>query len=157
MILVKDVMAQAPRTCRPGSNLAAAAEMLRTAKCGALPVVDENERLVGILTDRDICIRLGTLDRKPSEVTAGEVMARDVATCCPDDEVHSALKTMRGRKVRRLPVVAKDGTLTGMLSVSELLLHARPNDGSRPELSDQDVMSTLRGIDVHCPPHVKCA
>jgi len=154
---VQDVMVNSPQSCSAATNLAEAAGLLWTAGCGALPVVDQTQRLVGIITDRDICISVGTSNRRPSEVTAQQVMSRSVAVCHPEDEIHCALKTMRARKVRRLPVVSRDGKLVGMLSVSELLLHARHMDGSRPELSDEDIMSTLRGIYVHCPPHEKCA
>ena len=154
---VRDVMTSSSKACTATTNLAEVAGLLWCGGCGALPVVDDEKRVIGIITDRDICISVGTKNRRPSEITAGEVMARNVAVCHPDDEIQLALKTMRSRKVRRLPVVSEDRKLIGTLSVSELLLHARHNDGSRPELSDENVMSTLRGIYVHCPPHCECA
>lgn len=150
-------MTKSPERCSPETNLAEAAARLWSAGCGALPVVDKQQRVVGILTDRDICIYLGTGDRRPSEAVAGEAMSRDVAVCHAGDEIHCALKTMRTRKVRRLPALSSDGKLVGMLSLSELLLHARHSDGSRRELADEDIMSTLRGICVRCPPSSKCA
>lgn len=82
----------------------------------------------------------------------GEVMSKKVAVCHPDDEIHNALNTMRTRKVRRLPVVSRDGKLEGMLCASDILLRARHDDGSRPELSFENIVSTLRGIYWHCPP-----
>lgn len=154
---VRDVMAKMPKSCASGMNLAQAADLMWTGRCGALPVVDDEGDVIGILTDRDICLRVATRDCRPSEMTAGEAMTRRVAVCHPDDDIHSALKTMRSRKVRRLPVVSSEGRLVGMLSVSELLPHARHIDGSRPELSHQDIVSTLIGIWVHGPPHAECA
>jgi CBS domain-containing protein len=154
---VQDVMTKSPKCCGANMNLAEAAALLWTVGCGALPVVDDAQHLIGIVTDRDICISVGTRNHLPSEIAVREVMSRNLATCRPDDEIHCALKTMRARKVRRLPVVSSDGILVGMLSMSELLLHARHGEGSRPELSDEDIMSTLRGICVHCPPRSKCA
>lgn len=154
---VQDVMAKMPKSCTSGMNLAQAADLMWTARCGALPVVDDQQDVIGILTDRDICLRVATRDCRPSEMTVGEAMTRRVAVCHPEDDIHSALKMMRSRKVRRLPVVSAEGHLEGMLSVSELLLHARHIDGARPELSHQDIVSTLIGIWVHCPPHAECA
>ncbi len=154
---VHDLMKSSPMACSASTNLAEAAAMLWNAGCGALPVVDQKQHVIGILTDRDICICCGTGNRRPSEVTAAQAMTQDVAVCHADDEIHRALKIMRFRKLRRLPVVSPDRTLLGMLSVSELLLYARHDEGSSSELSDEDVMSTLRGIYVHCPPHCECA
>lgn len=154
---VQDLMTRAPKVCAAGANLAEAAGELWTTSCGALPVVDDKHHLVGIITDRDICISVGTRNRRPSEIVVSDVMTRKVATCHPNDEIHSALETMRSHKVRRLPVVALDGTVEGILSISELLLRARHDDGTAPEFSDTDVMSTLLGIYVHCPPYCKCA
>jgi len=154
---VQDVMARSLRTCTAKNNLAEAASLMSKGGCGALPVLDNEGRVAGIITDRDVCICVGSRDRKASEITVVEAMSTDVAICHPQDEIHIPLKTMRMRKVRRLPVVTSDGKLVGMLSVSELLLHARHDDGSRPPLSEENVMSTLRGIYVHCPPHRECA
>src|SRR5215469_14196068 len=122
---VRDVMTKMPKFCTSGTNLAQAADLMWTARCGALPVVDDQQDVVGILTDRDICLRIANRDCRPSEMTAGEAMTHRVAVCHPDDDIHSALTTMRSRKVRRLPVVSAEGHLEGMLSVSELLLHAK--------------------------------
>ncbi len=150
-------MTKMPKFCTSGMNLAQAAELMRTGKCGALPVVDDQQDVIGILTDRDICLHVAARDCRPSEMAVGETMTPSVAVCHPDDDIHCALKTMRSHKVRRLPVVSAEGRLQGMLSISELLLHARNIDGARPELSHQDIVSTLIGIWVHCPPHAECA
>jgi predicted transcriptional regulator len=148
---VQDVMAKSPKTCTVNANLAEAAALLWTGNFGALPVVDIAGRVIGIVTDRDICICAGTTNRTPSQINVGHVMSRNLAVCRTGDEIHCALKTMEARKVRRLLVISKEGKLEGMLSVSELLLHAHHRDGSRPELSDEDIISTLGGIYVHCP------
>lgn len=154
---VQDVMTKSPRYCTGGMNLAQATELLWEGGCGALPVIDESQKVIGILTDRDICIRLGTNNARPSDVTVAQAMSSKVATCRVDEEIHCALKRMAARKVRRLPVVSSGGKLEGMLCASELLLRARHDDGSRPELSVENVVSALRGICVHCPPVCTCA
>src|SRR6266567_3253888 len=137
---VQDVMRKSPKSCSPSTNLARVTELLRFGACGALPVVDLDGGVVGIITDRDICLALGTRNLRPSEVTAREAMNRPVAMCRSSDEIHTALGIMRTRKVRRVPVVGQTGKLEGSLSLSDLVLQARHDDGCRPALSYEDVM-----------------
>lgn len=146
---VQEIMAKSPKYCAPGMNLAQATESLWAAGCGALPVIGPGGRVVGIITDRDICIALGTRNLRPSEVTVAEAMSSDVAVCAPQDDIHCALDTMRSRRVRRLPVVGHDGTLKGMLCASEVLLYARHDDGTSPTLSYEHIVGALRGIYCH--------
>src|SRR5262245_48969954 len=97
---VKDIMTTEPRTCGPGTNLAAAAALMLDGDCGILPVV-ESGILVGVVTDRDLYIALGTRNRLASDLTVGDVMQAPVRTCGPDDDVHDALATMKRHCVRR--------------------------------------------------------
>jgi CBS domain-containing protein len=109
---VKEIMSSKDiACCSLGTNLAAAAEMLWIHDCGMLPVLDDIGRVVGVLTDRDLCIALGTRDRKASEVSVGEVMPRRLFDCDPEVDVLSALKVMAAEQVRRLPVVDATGTI----------------------------------------------
>jgi CBS domain-containing protein len=101
---VRDLMTKKVKYCAPDTNLAAATELMWNADCGVLPVVEEG-KLAGIITARDISIALGTRDRPASPVSVKDVATRDVQTCAPDADVHTALSTMRRAKVRRLPVV----------------------------------------------------
>lgn len=142
----RDMMRASPLSCGPSTSLDAAVEMLRRGKCGALPVVDANAKVVGMITDRDICVALGAGNRRPSEVTAQETMSRPAATCNASEDIHEALKTMSARKVRRLPVVDDSGRLEGILSLSDLILEARHDDGSRPDLTYEDVVHVLQSI-----------
>jgi len=147
---VSEIMVHAPKTCSPELNCAAAIEHLWAANCGSLPVVDGHGKIVGIVTDRDICIALGTRNRRASEVPIREVMTLNVATCRADDDVRDALHVMHARKVRRLPVTDGEGRLVGMLCASDLIVRARHDDGTRPELSYENVVNALRGICLHC-------
>lgn len=154
---VQDVMRQSPRSCSPCTNLAAVTEQLWTYGCGALPVVDANGKVLGILTDRDICVAIGTRNCRPFELVAEQAMSRQVATCRSTDDIHDALKVMRTRKVRRIPVVSDHGKLEGILCLSDLIVNARHDDGSEPELSYEDVMGVLRCIYWHHLPPVVVA
>jgi CBS domain-containing protein len=149
---VHDLMRKAPKNCSPTTNLATVTELLSAGGCGALPVVNAAGSVLGIITDRDICLAVGKRDRRPSELTAEQAMSRQVAMCKSSDEIHAALDIMRTRKVRRIPVVGQTGKLEGMLSLSHLVLQARHDDGRRPELSYEDVMGALRSIECHRAP-----
>jgi predicted transcriptional regulator len=114
------------------------------ADCGALPVVAD-EKLVGILTDRDICMALGTRNRPASEITAGEVAATDVVTCAPGADVHAAMTLMRKAKVRRLPVV-EDGQVKGILALNDIVDAVDRKHGT---LDYEEVMGTMKAICEH--------
>ena len=127
---VRDAMTPDVRTCGPRERLDAAGEAMSDADCGVLPVVNEG-KVVGVITDRDMCLALTRSDRRPSEVAVADVMSVDVASCHPDDDVRAALVTMRRRGVRRLPVLSEAHELVGLLSLDDVaaLASARPNRG----------------------------
>ena len=75
---IKDVMSPSPEACRPDDNLATAAALLWTANCGVLPVTDHSGRIAGIITDRDVCIALGTRNARASDVLIASVMRTTV-------------------------------------------------------------------------------
>jgi CBS domain-containing protein len=142
---VKEVMVGTPISCNTETNLASAVEMLWIRNCGMLPVVGNDGKVVGVVTDRDICIALGTRDQLPGEVTVGEVMSGKLFFCAPDDDVRSALDTMRREKVRRLPVVGNDGIIQGVLSMDDLV-HLAGDRSRMAELTYEDVLNTFKAI-----------
>jgi CBS domain-containing protein len=145
-------MTAAPRTCSLATSLAAAAALMLDGDCGFLPVVDDG-RLVGVVTDRDMCIALATRNARASEMTVGEVVQSPVHTCGPDDDVRTALATMKEHRVRRLPVEGFGGTVLGVISMNDLLLAA----GARKAVRDADVADTLRAISAHQHPAPRIA
>ena len=124
---VKDIMTQSAICCRPDTNVGAAVELMWVHNCGMLPVVGTERRLFGIVTDRDICIAMGTRNRLAGELTVGEIATRDVFTCKPDDEIHEAMDTMASKQVRRLPVVNTEGVPQGILSMDDIITHGDLN------------------------------
>jgi CBS-domain-containing membrane protein len=128
--------------CTPETNAAAAAELMWKRNCGSLPVVDGGGRVVGMITDRDLLIALGTSNRRASEVMVGEVMHGNPSVCVTTDTVGAALKAMAERQVRRLPVVDAGGSLKGILSMNDIAQHA----GSDGDLSYEDAGRTLKSI-----------
>ena len=144
---VKDVMARTPAYCGPETNLAAAVEILWNRNCGILPIVNSQGKVVGVVTDRDICIALGTRNRLPGEITVAEVPSRKLTSCGPEEEIHAALARMAEAKVRRLPVVNAEGKLEGILSMDDVVLHARAGTpGSPAELSAEDIANALKKL-----------
>jgi CBS domain-containing protein len=145
-IKVEAVMVRGVRFCSPETNLATVARIFWEQGCGALPVV-ENGRAIGMITDRDVAIALGTRNAK-----AGDTFVRDVALpkvffCLAQDDIHTALSTMRAQQVRRLPVVDNDGALVGILSLDDIVLFAEEKPAA--ELTYFDVIDTMKAIYEH--------
>ena len=155
---VKDIMMGAPYYCQLQTNLGSATELMWNANCGFLPVESSDGKVIGVITDRDICIALGTRNRPAGEVTAAEVLTGKLYSCSPDDDIHMALQTLKEAKVRRLPVVSQDGTLVGVLSMDDILQRAEPHSlGKEPELSNDEVIRTFRSITQRRVPEIVAA
>lgn len=121
---VREIMTRDIEACGGATDLATAAGIMWRNDCGIVPVVDEPDRkVIGLITDRDICMACATRDRRPSEITVGEVITAQIYACAEADDVKSALRTMAERKVRRLPVVTNHGTLVGILSLNDVVRH----------------------------------
>ena len=147
---VRDVMTHPAISCGPENNLSEVVKIMWDADCGAVPVVDQDRNLIGVITDRDIAITAGTQNRLPSDIRVAEAMSDTVYSCTPDQDILGALKTMRSEKVRRLPVVNNNGQLEGLLSVNDIALRADNSEGAQTSgLSYEDLVSTLRAIFEH--------
>lgn len=154
---VKEIMTASPKACSLSNNLADAAGLMWDNDCGILPVVAEG-KVVGLVTDRDICMAAALKGRQLTNIAVEETISGKVFSCKPDDDVHSALKTMQENKVRRLPVVAADGTLKGVLSMNDVVLKAEEaKEKKRPELSYSDVVNTFKSICEHRLPSAQGA
>jgi CBS domain-containing protein len=147
---VQEVMTTNAKVCTLTDNLSAAAGLMWENDCGALPVVAEGEKVVGLITDRDICMAANLNNRNLWNIAVEEVISGRLFACTPEDDIHSALKTMQENKIRRLPVVAADGTLEGILSLNDIVLKAaEPKDKKATELSYADVVKTYKSICEH--------
>lgn len=142
---VSDIMVRTAVSCTAEANLGQAVELMWNRNCGILPVVNEGGKVTGVVTDRDICIALGTRNRLPGQVTVREVAGPELHFCRPEDEVHLALEKMAATKVRRLPVVNNAGKLEGILSMDDIVLHADLGNPAR-DPSAAGILNTLRAI-----------
>lgn len=142
---VRDVMTKEAARCTPDINLGAAVEILWNSDCAMLPVIDTHEKIVSVITERDICIALGTRNRLPGEITVGEVATKRAICCSSTDDVRSALAKMLEAKVRRLPVVNAEGRLEGILTMDDVvepvLLKSTLRENGR---TSEDLANTLR-------------
>jgi len=147
---VQEVMTQDVKSCRPETNLAEAATILWDNDCGLLPVVDEAGKVVGVISDRDICMAVATKGRLASEITVQEVFnTRPVYSCTLDDQLPGALRIMQQHQVRRLPIVDRAGTLQGILSINDVILAANKGRGKQQGVSSEEAISTLQAICEH--------
>jgi CBS domain-containing protein len=115
---VRDVMTTDPVVCETTASATEAAQKMRDHEIGDVLVVDGSE-LVGIVTDRDIAVRVVAEGSDPDSVTLGDVCSGDLETVTPDDDLGDVIRDMRDRAVRRVPVV-EDGTAVGILSIGDL-------------------------------------
>jgi CBS domain-containing protein len=145
---VRDAMTKRVGTCSPGSDLAEAAMVMWRQDCGIVPVIQENGReAIGVITDRDICMAVATRHRRAEEIRVDEVMCRRLFKVTPDDDLKTALATMRRERVRRLLVVDPHGRIEGMLSLSDIArAAARTPKHGQTGLTAEEVLSTYRAI-----------
>jgi CBS domain-containing protein len=156
-VKIEQLMARDVKTCRPDDTLDTAARILWESDCGCLPVTtgDGSARLVGMLSDRDICMA-AHFQRKPLEqIRVAEAMAREVRACNPGDTLAEAEEIMREAQVRRLPVVRDGERLLGLLSLADLAEEAaRERRARKRQITQAEVGETLAAI---CRPRAKPA
>jgi CBS domain-containing protein len=144
---VKDVCTKEPWICPMNGTLADAARIMWDGDCGAVPVVDAEGKVVGMISDRDITLAALTKDRPPRSVEVREVMTGKVHTCSDEDDVRLALRTMGEQRVRRLPVVDAAGTITGILSISDCIRRASPTiEIGEPGIPSDELLAALRAL-----------
>ncbi len=119
-MLVRDVMTKGAECVRPGNSLREAAHKMKTLDVGPLPVCGDNDRLVGMLTDRDIAVRAVAEACDPRTTTVKDVMTPDVVYCFEDQDVREAARLMQEHQVRRLVVLNRDNRLAGIVSLGDL-------------------------------------
>src|SRR5438093_9174981 len=103
--MVRDAMTPNPRTVALGDSVVEAAHIMEKEDVGSVPVVDTDNILVGMITDRDITLRVVAAGRDPRSTAAGDVATREVSPTYPDESLDQALKQLAQRQVRRLPVI----------------------------------------------------
>ena len=143
-------------SCRPDESLSQAAERMWTHDCGCLPVLDPDGtgRVIGMVTDRDICMSAMFQGRPLHDLCVADAMSKDVRTCRPTDSVHVAERIMQESQIRRLPVVDDDGCLIGLLTLADLAREAaREQSSPKKDLTGDEIGMTLASISVPAKRH----
>jgi CBS domain-containing protein len=135
MLLIKDVMTPQAEVISPDATTEDAAALMKTLDIGVLPVCDE-EGLVGILTDRDLVVRVLAATRDPKAMLVGEAMTPSVVYCFDDDELEHAAAVMAGQQIRRLPVLNKNRKLVGIVSVGDIVVNTQDHQLTGKVLED---------------------
>ncbi len=117
--IIKDVMTSNPCSIDAEKSVAYAAKMMREEDVGLAPIV-EGDKLIGMLTDRDIAIRVVAEGSNPEQVTVADVASKQVVTIDPQQDLDAALRIMAKHQVRRLPVVEEDGKLVGVVAQADI-------------------------------------
>jgi CBS domain-containing protein len=123
---IRDVMTTNPETLPESTTVREAAETMRANDIGDVVIVDDNGAISGILTDRDIVVRVVAEGRDPRVTRIGDIGSRELTAASPDDPVDRAVQLMRERAIRRLPVVDK-GKPVGIVSIGDLALDRDPD------------------------------
>jgi CBS-domain-containing membrane protein len=134
---------------RESETLSAAAKIMWDCDCGSVPVLDEaGQKLVGMITDRDICMSTWSKDSAPSSIKVADVMSRQISACSPEDNLATAEGIMRSRRVRRVPVVDSAGKIVGMLSLADIARKAdrERNQQTSQEITAEEIAATLANV-----------
>lgn len=117
---VDDIMTRDVRSCSPDESLGSAAQIMWEMDCGAVPVVDSEQRVIGMITDRDICMASHLQGVILSDASVASAMARDIKCCGPHDSPATVQALMQQHKIRRVPVVDADRRLIGIVTLADL-------------------------------------
>jgi CBS domain-containing protein len=146
---VEQLMTKGAACCTPDDTLNAAAHVLWERDCGVVPIVDPDgsQHVIGMLTDRDICMAAYTQGQPLSQIRVRDAMSRGVQSCRPGQDVAEAERTMRDAQLHRLPVVDEADQLLGVLSLADIAREAeREQRLKRQEVTVTEVGATLAAI-----------
>jgi CBS domain-containing protein len=127
---IRDIMTRTVETVSPETTIKDAATLMKGKDFGSLPVV-EGKKVVGVLTDRDITVRVVAEGRDPASTRLGEVMSKDIVSIRDDSNLQEAERLMHDRQLRRLPVVDAKGELVGYLSLAKVARTESPESAGR--------------------------
>lgn len=116
----EEVMTPSPACCQPNQTTVDAAEVMQREDVGLVPIVGTNTRLIGVLTDRDIALKVVAAGRDPRGTAISEVTTPDPVSCLPQQAVETVMELMASRQVRRVPIVDKDGAIVGIVSQADI-------------------------------------
>lgn len=144
---IEQLMSRPPITCRGAETANVAAQRMWEHDCGMVLVVDDDGKLIGVVTDRDLCMAAYTMWSPLQAIRVADVMAEPVGRCAAQDPVEAAERTMRQSQIPRVPVTDAEGRPVGVLSIADLVRQAAAA-GNR---ADPELVQTLATV---CAPRV---
>jgi CBS domain-containing protein len=143
---VSDLMTKHVACVRVDDPLSNAAKLMWDCDCGAIPVLGKNERVIGMVTDRDICMASWFKDQPPSTLHVSDAMSQTVFHCAPDDTVAYAEGLMRSKQIRRVPVLDSKQRLLGIISLADIVRQGSKKGRKSAELGADQITQTLAQI-----------
>ena len=142
---VREVMTSDPACCSPGTPLPQVARLMVENDCVCIPVVDDHEQPIGVITDRDICCRAVAEAKDPRELTARDCMSDSCVTVTPETSVEDCCALLEDNQIRRAVVVDEQGRCCGIVAQSDIALHERALAGEVVQAVSQpsDAASTV--------------
>lgn len=140
----RDIMTADPTTCSPKDDLTAVVAIMKDENCGIVPITEGNgdQKVVGVVTDRDVALYLGKNDVRPSDATASDVMTTDIVAVEPDADVHEVSRNMQQAQVRRV-LVTEGKRLLGVVSTADL---ARASSRSSTDRVGEEVERVMEKV-----------
>ena len=150
---VEELMTRKVTTCGQNDTLQRAAKSMWDGDCGSLPVCDDANHVVGMITDRDICMAAQFEGKALNELPVHSSMAKKVLICNPEQDISTVEKAMREAQVRRVPVVDNQGVLVGIVGLADFAREAASDRAAaEKDVTESEVGDTLAAI---CEPRVK--
>ena len=144
---VEQLMTRDVKTCSPDDSLNMAAKLMWDFDCGCVPVVDADDRLVGMITDRDICMAAYTQGKPLAAMRVSSAMSRAAHACRFGDSILLAERLLREHGIRRIPVVDAEQHVFGILSMNDLAREAaRPHDPEERDVSAEAFTETMAAV-----------
>ena|ERR1700756_5749517 len=148
MKTVKEIMVESPKHCEPHESLQNVITEMSKYNIGSMPVVNDSKKVIGVITDHDICVKLGKTNKTISQLSVHEAMSSEAHTCKPEDSASTVLKIMRTKKVGRVPVVDKEGHLKGVVSLMGIIRKIK-DSREKAELEykgEENIINTLHSL-----------
>ncbi len=145
---VKDLMTTDVKSCREYATLNTAAEIMWENDIGCVPIVDPENRVLGMLTDRDVCMSAFLQGAPLTAIAVTTAMSKDVFSCGPADDLVSVEKLMREKQIHRVPVVDDQGRLMGIIALNDIAREAaQEGQANKPrQVTDAEISSTIASV-----------
>lgn len=154
---VEETMTREVKVCSPTDSLNHAAQLMWENDFGSIPVVEGDSKIVGMLTDRDICMAAYTQGASLHGAQVSTAMSREVFSCQSGDDVTAAQREMRTHRVRRLPVLGADGKLVGIISLNDIARAAQRDGAAKTEVADTLAAACTRPLEKQTEPETRKA